>query len=163
MKKIIVFLTVLAFLSGCGYTTRSLLPPAIKTINIAIFENQTYEYQVETTLANEIANEFMVDGRLEVVNEDKADAQLTGVIVEYSRVPLVYDNDEEVTQYKIQVFADAVLKDLEDGSIIWEGSRISGEEIYFVTGNLANTEEEAKLDAFGDLAENIVDQVIEGW
>ena len=163
MRKAIIILLAVSFLAGCGYTTRSALPPFLKTINIATFENQTYEYQIESILANKIANEFIIDGRLQVVNVGEADTQLTGTILEYCREPLVYDNNEEVTQYKIQVFAGAALRDLEDGSIIWEGSRISGEDIYFVTGNLANTEEQARLGAFQDLAGNIVDQVIEGW
>ena len=163
MRKAIIVLLAASFLAGCGYTTRSALSPALKTINIATFKNQTYEYQIESTLTNKIANEFIIDGRLQVVNADEADTQLAGIILEYCREPLVYDSNEEVTQYKIQVFADVTLKDLEDGAIIWEGSRISGEDIYFVTGNLANTEEKARFGAFQDLAGNIVDQVIEGW
>lgn len=162
MKSLVMILSI-AFIAGCGYTTRTLLPPSMKTVNVAIFENQTYEYQIENTLANEIANEFIIDGRLELKNAEQADMQLTGNIVEYHREPLVYDEDDEVTQYRIQVFADVSLKDLADGSVIWEGSRIKGEDIYFVTGDLANTEEEARLKAFRNLAKNIVEAVIEGW
>ncbi len=163
MKKIMVLLILVSFLTGCGYTTQSLLPSKFKTIHIAIFENRTYEYQIETNLANEIANEFILDGRLQVVNVGKADTQLTGTIVEYRRDPLVYNKNDDVTQYQIQVFADVVLKDMNDGSIVWEGNRIKGEDIYFLTGSLANTEEDAKWGAFKDLAKNIVAQVIEGW
>ena len=163
MRKVVAILLAISFLAGCGYTTQSLLPSGMKAINIAIFENQTYQYQIEAVLANEIANEFIIDGRLQVVNADQADMQLTGTIVEYRREPLVYNRDDEVTQYQIQVFADVILKDTDDGSIIWEGSRIKGEDIYFLAGSLANTEEEARLEAFKDLAENIVAHVIEGW
>jgi len=163
MRKVVAVLLGVSFLAGCGYTTQSLLPSDMKTINIAIFENQTYEYQIEAVLANAIANEFIIDGRLQVVNAEQADMQLTGTIVEYRREPLVYNRDDDVTQYQIQVFADVTLKDTNDGSIIWEGTRIRGEEIYFLVGSLANTEEEAKLGAFEDLAENIVAHVIEGW
>ncbi len=163
MRNFIIAILAVFLLAGCGYTARGLLPPGVKKINISTFVNQTYEYQIEFTLANEITNEFIIDGRLQVVNLAEADTQLTGTIVEYRRESLVYDRNDDVSQYQIQVFADVALKDLEDGSIIWEGSRIKGEDIYFVTGSLANTEEEARLGAFKDLAENIVDQVIEGW
>ena len=163
MKKILLILAAGCLAGGCGYTTRGTLLSGTQKINIAVFENKTYEYQLETSLANEITDQFIIDGELQVVNPQDADIRLTGTIVEYKREPLVYDQNDNVSQYKIIIYADAVLTDLKNEAVIWQGSRISGEDIYFVTGNLSNSEEDARQKAFKDLAENLVNAVIEGW
>ncbi len=84
---------VFVIISGCGYTTGSLLPAHIKTIHIRPFRNRielteelsfdeyrfrSYRVHLETDITKEVIDRFINDGYLKVVEEENADLILTG-------------------------------------------------------------------------------------
>jgi hypothetical protein len=120
-----------ALLAGCGYTTRSSLDPQYRTIAVNAFQNYSAEYDFQAPLTNAIIRKFIADGRLEVVNNREADLVLDGVILSYSLKGLIYDEQDEVTQFLCVVIAGARLTDRKAGKVVWEDPQMSGETTFY--------------------------------
>jgi len=164
--------------SGCGYTTRSLLPAHIKTVYIDNFKNsiditrevssrkpyQLYSPGLEGELTRAVGDKFVFDGTLKVVKDRSgADAVLSGELLEYVREPLRYDEADDVTEFRIRVVASARFLDARDNKVIWQAEGISGESSQRTEGLLRKTEETARAEAVTDLARRIVEKTIEVW
>lgn len=181
MKKLFLFF-VLCFLlftslSGCGYTTGSLLPANIKTIYVKTFANRiditaeidetsrykTYDPYLEVNISKKIIDRFIYDGNLRVVNQANADLMLTGELIDYNRQPLRYDTSDEVEEYRLSLVVRLVLQDLKKEEIMWEETSFIGDATYFTTGSLSTTEKTALDKAIADLARRVVERVVEMW
>ena len=149
---------------SCGYTVRSGILQDIRTVNVALFENETYEHAVEVDLARLLAREFIVDGGLSVSGLQAADARISGTIKEYILEPHVYGDEEaDVEQYLLKIRAQVSLESLPAGEIIWVEDVIEGETAYHVEGPFAMTEAEARNEALRDLARRIVRRTVGAW
>jgi hypothetical protein len=176
MRKII-FILILSFLSGCGYTTRSMIAPNIKTIYIKPFENKinfgaedstysklrTYYPRLEADITNAVVDRFIVDGNLKVVKEENADVILNGELVEYRRSVLRYDESENVEEYRLDIIVNISLRNVKEQENIWTENGFTGETTYFVSGSQAKSESSAIKDGIIDLARRIVERTVENW
>ncbi|MEA3328520.1 MAG: LptE family protein [Candidatus Omnitrophota bacterium] len=155
-------------LSGCGYTTGSLLPSDIKTISVPMFKNVisssslAYQYHpgIEGDITRQTVDRFIFDGRLKVVDTEQADLVLTGEVTDYIKDPLRYGPDEkDVIEYRLTLVMRLICRDTAKDVVLWEEKRLTGDTTYFV----ASGEELALRAAIRDLAKNIVARMIEGW
>jgi len=110
-------------LGGCGYTTNSILPEDIKTIQVEIFKNniditkevsakdkyEVYRPDLEVDLRDAIVERIFLDGHLKLSSERTADAILEGEVMQYRKDPLRYQ-DEIVREYRISLVCDFRLK-----------------------------------------------------
>lgn len=150
-------------ISGCGYAIHSGVRSDIKTINIATFENRTFEHGLEVELSKALRKEFIVDGTLSVVDVSGADVLLSGEIIEYVREPYTYGADEtEVEQYRLRIKANVSLRKVGKERPMWEKS-VEEDATYYLTGSLARTEEEAKELALYELAKEIASITVRPW
>ena len=164
VRRTSVILISLFLVPGCGYTVRSGTRGDIRTINVATFENKTFEHGLETNLSSVLTREFILDGTLSVVDISNADVQLGGEIVEYVLEPYTYGEEEsDVQQYRIRVRADVALSREDTGETIWEEKQMEGDAAYYVSGALAQTEDEALELALYELAKRIVSRTVKGW
>ena len=158
-----IFLISAVLFSGCGYTIRSGLRSDITAINIATFENRTFEHGLEVDLSKVLTKEFILDGALSVVDASSADVQLSGEVVEYVLEPYTYGSEEtEVDQYRVSVRVNVSLKDVAKGKVMWE-ELMEGDETYYLEGSLAKTQEEATDFALSELAKDIVTRTVRAW
>ncbi len=158
-----ILLISLVLISGCGYTIRSGLRTDIKAINIATFENRTYEHELEVNLSKVLTKEFILDGNLSVVDASSADVQLSGEVVEYVLEPYTYGPEQsEVGQYRVTVRVNVSLKDVAKGTVMWE-QLMEEYDTYYLEGSLAKTEEEATDFALTELAKDIVTRTVRAW
>lgn len=92
MKKIALVALVL---TGCGYHVAGhgdLIPHNVKTIAVPAFQNVTTRYQLARLLPEDIASEFLTRTRYTVVADPaKADAVLTGAVMNFVYFPTTYD------------------------------------------------------------------------
>ena len=174
--KALGIVIVLCVISGCGYTTRVILPNDIKTVHVAIFKNsiditkevsakdkyEVYRPNLEVDLRDTIVERFFLDGHLKIGPGTSADAILRGEIIQYRKDPLRYQ-DEDVREYRISLVCDFRLMDSGGSEILVDSDRITGDTTYFTTGSLQKSETEALKDAMQDLARRIVNQVVENW
>ena len=127
-------------LSACGYTTQSSLDPKYRTIYVAPFENQSRAYGTQAALTNAVRRKFISDGRLRLVEHERADLVLEGVILSYNLRGLTFDEDDEVTQFLTVITAGARLTEGATGEIVWQDPLISGETTFYTrqTGQTAD-------------------------
>lgn len=164
LRRTSVILISLVLVPGCGYTLHSGIRKDIRAINVATFENKTFEHGLEANLSSVLTREFILDGTLSIVDISSADVQLGGEIVEYVLEPYTYGEEEsDVQQYRIWVRADVVLRCGDTGETIWEEKRMEGDATYYVSGALAQTEDEALKLALYELAKRIVSRTVKGW
>lgn len=175
--RFICLLLLVVFMSGCGYTTGSLLPAHLKTIYVQPFRNRielteelpldqyrfrSYTPHLETDITKEVINKFVSDGNLKIVEEENADLIVKGELIDYLRQPLRYgDDNETVAEYRVSIVCSVEVKDVREDKFLWQDSRVIGDSTYSVSG--ATTESSCISSAVSDLARRIVNHTIEGW
>lgn len=117
-------------LGGCGYTTASSLDEKFQTIFVSAFENGSREYGLQAPLTTAIIRKFVADGRLRPTNRQEADLLMEGVILGYNLEGLIFDRDDEVTQFLVLVRAGVRLTDLHTGEVLWENKEMVGESTF---------------------------------
>lgn len=120
-------LALAALVLGCGYTTKSSLGEEYQTIAVYAFQNLSKEYDLQAPLTNAIIRKFVTDARLDVVDAERADLLLEGVILDYRLKGLTYDQNDEVTQYLCVVTAGARVTDTKTSEILWQDRYLAGE------------------------------------
>jgi len=174
MRKIFLFslFFLCVFAINCGYTTRSVFIEQYRTVYVAPFENlidftaenrsSFYFPLIEIKTRNQVMDRFLFDGNLRVAEPETADLIIRGALKDYTRGALRYTDDDDVQEYRVQVYANVTLEENRTGKVLWK-KRVVGESTYFVSGSLAGTESTAVDAAIVDLARRIVENVIEYW
>lgn len=169
-------LVLIFLLSGCGYTTRSLLPSEFKTIYIENFTNKIkvaadstdermyrgYKPGMELDVSRAIRNKFVFDGNLKVTDSKNADLILNGELVDFRNESLRYDRSDNVLEYRIRMVVNLQMM-TRDGKLRWKENNFAGESLYNSTGALAKSETAAIQEAEDDLARRVVERTVEEW
>ncbi|MDD5130633.1 MAG: LPS assembly lipoprotein LptE [Candidatus Omnitrophica bacterium] len=178
-----VFVLLATVLTGCGYTTRSMLYGNYSTIYVAPFLNKVditqesfsankyriYRPMLETDITKKVINRYLFDGNLKPAKEGSADLVLKGELVEYRKDPLSYTQDtENVTEYRINVYVNLSLWDAKENKLLWQENNFNGNYSYFTAENLNSAsikvpEATAVNNAIEDLARRIVERTVEQW
>ena len=127
MKKSLNFLILTGALAGIFYLatacadvgTRKALPDSIQHLAIPVFENKTGQPNVEALLTKKVVQNFIVDGRLQVVPQEQADAVLKGTVQRYDRIVLTRDANQVPQQYKLQIAVDIDFIEIKTGEQLW--------------------------------------------
>ncbi|MCK9572113.1 MAG: LPS assembly lipoprotein LptE [Candidatus Omnitrophica bacterium] len=170
------------FLSGCGYTTRSLIADKYRTIYVTPFLNKVditqedysenkyriYRPMLETEVTRQVINKYLFDGNLKPVREATADLVLKGELVEYRKDPLSYTNDnDDVTEYRINIYVNISLWDTQENKMLWEIKQFNGNYSYYTNyaenSAIKVSEDTAVSNAVADLARRIVEYTVEQW
>lgn len=153
---ILVSLSIIS-LSGCSYKLVPFSPVSSK-IAIPIFSNQTFKYGLEQTLTSAVINEFISDGRLQVVGEKEADVILNGEIVRYLKeTPSEVTATLEENRIRIEVLVSLVSKKEEktlkerkiEEVFAYSSSEVGG----------IQTEDEAVEEACKEIAEKLIEAI----
>ncbi len=172
-----VFSFLFSAIAGCGYTTRSAIATKYRTIYITPFVNKIditreadvgskyriYRPQLETDITNAVVNKFLFDGNLKPVKSESADVTLKGELIEFRKDPLRYDENENVTEYRVNIVVNISLWDNREGKLLWEEKGFTGDTSYFTSGTQAKSEPQAINDGIADLARRIVERAVEEW
>ena len=173
---VVFWCSMLSAVSGCGYTTKSLLPENIRRVHVAPVKNsidlseeisdktpfRVYRPGLEVELTNAIINRVIFDGTLKVAPPEKADAVLDVALVDYRRDPLRYSEGEDVREYRLSVTIDVNFTNTVDGKKLWT-QRITGDNTFFLSGPRAISEDQAAAKAVEDTARRVIEAVVETW
>jgi hypothetical protein len=173
---LIVFILAIV-IAGCGYTTGSLLPAHLKTINIENFTNKiplteevsdrhiykTYRPLLEVDITRAIIDKVLFDGHLKISQKKDADLILQGALVDFKREPTKYGYDDTIDQYRIAIFVDLKLIDTKSNKVMWTESSFAGSDYYFTTGPQQKSEDAAVSDALDDLARRVAERIVDVW
>jgi len=155
---------------GCGYslTGRSTtLPPAVQTIGVPMFVNQTNRPEIEQRITEQIVDEFVTRGRIRIVSgEEGAQAVLSGTIFSYTSVPVVINAQGRATRYEIMITARVVLREVGTDRTLWSDDRFLFKEQYELA-KLAETFIDREIiaidDVANDFARRVVTSIMEGF
>ncbi|PKM92928.1 MAG: hypothetical protein CVU80_00810 [Elusimicrobia bacterium HGW-Elusimicrobia-4] len=140
------------------------LPQNIRKVAIETFKNSTVYYGMEEKLTLAATNEFIRDGRLEVVNSQEADGILRGEITRYVLEPLTYDENHVVKEYKLWILVNIMLVDRLKNEVVWQEKNLEGNYRFFVSNIPGGiTEEEAREIIWEKLAKAILKRTIDGF
>jgi hypothetical protein len=168
-------MTLPAAVVGCGYTTRSIVSTRYRIIHIEPFTNtidftkeadtrfRLYRPGLETEITRSVVNRFLLDGNLRPGPQEKADLLLTGELVAFKKDPVRYTDNDDVSEYRINIVISLTLKDTVTGKILWTEGQFTGDTTYFVSGAQAKSEVSAVNAALTDLARRVVERVVEDW
>lgn len=180
-KQAFVFLLaicpLLFAIPGCGYTTRSMVGSKYRTIYITPFVNMVnitsegnaankyklYRPTIETDITRYVNNKYLFDGNLKPIKEESADLILKGEVVEFRKDPLRYDNNDIVSEYRINLVVNISLWDRLENKQLWRENNFTGDTTYFTSGSQAKSEDVAVVDALNDLSRRIVERTVEQW
>ena len=163
--------------SGCGYTSKSLLPDELNSIYVDNFKNEisatrevsnvrpTYLYVpgIENTITRAVIDGFIFDRHLDVTRQNDAALVLEGALVDMRQYPLSYTDNYNVIEYRLEIFVDIALYNNLTGDLMWREDRFMGQSNYTVSGPNRLTEAQARTKAVNDLAQRVVERVVEYW
>jgi hypothetical protein len=180
MTRLIISLTLIFFVSlsaGCGYTSTSMLPPELNSIHVDNFVNKinpaaevsdkrpSYSYwpDLENQLTRAVIDGFIFDRHLEIESEKDAALLLSGELMSFRQFPLSYDDNQNVIELRIEILMNLELYDERTGKIMWTEKSFMGWSSYNLSGQTAKSEAEGVKLAVNDIAQRIVERVVENW
>lgn len=174
MIRPIFFLAIAAaFLSGCGYTTGSMLPSNYRTIAIEPFKNSIaylnenvrtlYVPLLEVKAHDAIVSRFEIDGHLKISRSDRATLILKGELIAFDREEVRLIDADNVEQYRLRITVSLVLIDPASGEELWREPGFAGEATYYTSGPLAKSEDTAMQETLTDLSRRVVERTLENW
>ncbi len=147
-------------MTGCGvYTLNPRGKSDYKSIAIEPFNNTTPEYGLADRLTNIVTDAFIADGTFKVVSADLADVLLVATLARYERVPYQFDENDQVSSYKVMVGFDLALKSTKDQAEIWKES-VTQEGIFSANDE---TEEVGQERAAQALVQTILSRTTRSW
>jgi len=173
----ILILLCFVMVSGCGYTSSSLLPPELDSIHVSNFVNKidlgaqvsdkrvdyTYRPGLENDITRAVINQFIFDRALDIKRPKEATLLMKGQLTSYRQYPIIYNTDDDVEAYRIEILVNLELYDNRTGDLMWEENAFMGQTEYTVEGPNAKSEATATQDAVEDIAKRIVERTIEAW
>lgn len=174
MKRLFALMLTVLSLTGCGYTTGSLLPPQYKTIFIKPVENKTdymnqdqrtlYIPGLETRVRSAVIDRFAFDGNLRTGKEDLADLVLEAKLLSFEREELRLTDNQDVKEYRLRITVSLKMIDrTKEETVFWEEPSFAGEATYYTTGPLAKPESQAIDDTLKDLSQRVVERTVQSW
>jgi len=102
-----------------GYTTRPNYDPGIRTIRVPIFKNYTYVRGLEFDLTEAVIREIQTRTPFRVVSADcQADTELTGSIVNVSKVAINRTQLNEIREGQTTLGVEIIWRDLRTGEVL---------------------------------------------
>ena len=154
-------LVLLALITGCGYTTKSLINRNINSIFIPIFGNYTFRSGLEFDLTTALKDEIMSKTKLRIVRKDNADTILTGKIVTVTEGVITSNARDNIIENQVTISVNIALMDRRTGRELISIDGLNNKAEYIVTrGENIKT---ATQECLAGLAEKIVYQLEEKW
>ncbi len=122
-----------------------------------------YRPMIETDITRYVNNRYLFDGNLRPVKAELADLVLKGEVIDFRKDPLRYLDNDNVSEYRINLVVNISLWDRKEDKLVWEENNFTGDTTYFTAGTQAKSEDAAVADALNDLARRIVERTVEDW
>jgi outer membrane lipopolysaccharide assembly protein LptE/RlpB len=175
--RLVISLAVVLLVSSCGYHISGrggIVPEGVRTLSVPVFFNATNEPYVDVEVTQAVVEEFLTDGRLEVMSLEEAELALRGKVVKYEVTALSLYLQTYVQQYRVRLVVDASLEDLRSKKVLWqekgiESSFISDYTVFFDATGSADirgtrvAKDAAIKKASQDIAWTLRSRVLEGF
>ena len=176
MKKLVVLLSLVSVLPGCGYSLAgrgSFLPDYIQVVGVPQLVNRTTFFDVEQVLTEKVRAEFIGRGKYRIIPETTgADAVLSSEVLSIFVQPSGYTDAQLASRYMFTVTMKVAFTDARTNEVLWSNDALTFREEYelITRGNVA-LQGEAFLDqeraAFdriaSDIARTVVTAILEAF
>jgi len=152
----------------CGYHlsgTGSSLPEHIQTVNVPMFKNMTTRYELDLKLTQGVINELVARGKVEVVEEESADALLMGEIQSFRAIPVAFSGESSADRYNIIIVTKIILRDNVTKKVIYSNPSLVYQYEYGVPeGSDFESVESLAIDVVAErFARSLVSTILEGF
>ncbi len=151
---LILFSLLMVLMGGCS--SQWLASSSGIKIAIPVFLNKTFQYGLEETVTRSIREEFILDGQLEITEEEEADLILQGEITQYFNEPLS-EAALAVEEYRVRMDVLVSLISVKDGKTIWEKSL--GVITPYSSMEMIQTEDEAVRESGKQIGQKLIEWV----
>ncbi len=164
MIKWILILCCASVITACGYHLGAgpKAPVSFGTVAVPIFVNESSEPNIQAVITGALIRELNQAGVM-VVDEDRADKILTGRISSYSNSSVARSAASTVSEYRLSVSINLVLKD-RAGKVLYQNPSAQLREEYFASSILEQNEQaeaEALQSGVLDFAEDEVRHMLD--
>ncbi|MBC8555071.1 MAG: LptE family protein [Candidatus Brocadiales bacterium] len=160
-RQFLCALVFLALISGCGYTTKSLISRNINSVYIPIFGNYTFRNGLEFELTKALKDEIMSRTKLGIAGIDDADTILTGKIIRVDEGATSSNAFDNLVESSISITVNFSLADRRTGRQLIAVDGLTGTGAIIITrGETINT---GIQEAVERLATKIVYELEEKW
>lgn len=171
MRGLFLIVAIASALSGCGYHTAGhavRIAPAIHSIAIPIFTNQTQSFKAEQTMTAAVVREFLSRTHYRIENHESsgADATLAGTVLSAQLSPLTYDSETGRASSALVIVSIKVKLTDRQGKVLFENPNYVFREQYQVSREVSSffEEESPALERMArDFARTLVADVLENY
>jgi hypothetical protein len=130
MRKFIVLLLLLT--SGCGYhvATPQLNNGAGRSMAVPTFANKTTTYRIEQRLTEELRRELIRRTRFKIVPDNTGDVVVTGEVLNYAAVPVIFNQQGRGSAYTILVDLSVRVTETQTGKVLFRNDRFTFREVF---------------------------------
>jgi outer membrane lipopolysaccharide assembly protein LptE/RlpB len=151
MKRIWGLLLLSAsLLSGCGYrlASKNLGGGDGRTIAVPTFVNATSSYRIEQRVTEAVRRELIRRTRFTVVPEKSGDLLVTGEVLSYAAVPVIFNQQGRGSAYTLVVDLNVRVTETQTGKVVFQNDRWSFRELFELSQTSADfvPEDPAALD-----------------
>ena len=136
IKVVAIFLSVF-LVAGCGYRFSpggEDIDKKIRTVFVDNFANKTSEANVENTIRNSFIDQFIIGGRLALVDRrEKADAVFKGSVNSIVTSPLSYQRTGLASGERLTVAMELVFEEEDTHKLIWNNKNFTATQDYSFT------------------------------
>lgn len=161
-----VLLVLYLGMTGCvGYNVGSMLPAKYKTVAVPTFVNQTGEPLLENPTTSAVIGEIQVDGSLRIADSNTADTILKVTLIDFDMRPIAFSQERArlADEYRMNITTKFVLSDRRTGEVVAESASVHGYSDFVVSGDLTSSKQTVLPKASEDLAQRIVEKLVETW
>jgi hypothetical protein len=153
-------------LTGCRPAVL-VVPSYIQNVGVALFENRTSTFGLESVLTQATIRQFQVDGRLPIAGSDKSDLVVKVIVRKYVEEPLLFDSKSNyVLQYRLSIVYDLASVDQKERKTFLEDVEKVHSVYYYTpqyTGAITETKDQAVARLADETGRSIVRRVLEGY
>lgn len=156
------------FVSGCGYVIGPAHDPAITSIEIPTFENDTHRRGLEQMLTEAVQKEVAKRTTMRIVRGPGAQTTLTGRIVDAQKSVLGETMFDDPRELQLSLIIEVTWKDNRTGEVIEDGVPVDAETVNLFSQSsyapeVGQSTASAVHDSVQRTARRIVDLMEPAW
>lgn len=154
-------------LSGCaGYTLGAHKPVHLRNITkiaVPTFENLTLEPRLASLVTNAVIKQLQNHGSYQIVSKGEAEAVLQGKVANINRTQFRSDLNNVLRSSQIMATLTCLFTITDTSGKVLHTGTASADSYIILEANLQLSETQLFEDAAQRLANNLADQISEGW
>jgi len=125
-------LTLFLLLSGCGYrlANKNFNAGQGQTIAVPTFTNKTTTYRIEQRLSEAVRRELIRRTRYTVTAQETGDVVMSGEVLSYVAVPVIFDQQGRGSAYSILVDMKVIVTDKKSGKELYRNDRFTFRDLF---------------------------------